>query len=103
MARKAIVWTDTANFQKREIFKCWTKRNGSPEYSKKLRDMINARLALVQNNPESFLKSNFDEIYMTIISHFCIYYKIKENEILINAFWDSRQDPEELYLYLTTE
>ncbi len=34
MAKRAIVWTETASLQRRDILKYWTMRNGSDNYAK---------------------------------------------------------------------
>ena len=43
MAKKSVVWTETAIKQRREILKYWTIRNKSSAYSEKLIGLINER------------------------------------------------------------
>ena len=96
MARKIIIWSETAVRQRRGIFQYWNNRNKSTNYTNRLRKLINERINLIQSNPEAYLNSGFNENHVTIIEHFCLYYKILQEEILITAFWDSRQDPDNL-------
>jgi hypothetical protein len=51
---------------------------------------------MIQSNPETYLNSGYNDNHVTIIEHFCLYYKVLQKEILITAFWDSRQDPDNL-------
>ena len=36
MAKRTVVWTQTAAQQRREILKYWVKRNGTTTYAEKL-------------------------------------------------------------------
>jgi hypothetical protein len=35
-------------------------------------------------------------MFVTVIEHFCLYFKVVKEGILVTAFWDSRQDPDKL-------
>lgn len=96
MAKKSIVWSETAAKQRRGIFQYWNKRNGSTNYSNRIRLLVNERVQLISKNPSSFLLTDYNENHVTVIEHFCIYFKIIQNQVLITAFWDSRQDPQKL-------
>lgn len=39
-------------------------------------------------------------MYVIVIEHFCLYYKIVKEGILVTAFWDTRQDPDKLLAIL---
>lgn len=47
MAKKSVVWTETAIKQRREILKYWTIRNQSTLYAKKLIELIKKRIDLI--------------------------------------------------------
>ena len=96
MAKKSIVWSETAAKQRRGIFQYWNKRNSSTNYSNKIRLLVNEQVQLISKNPSSFLLTDYNENLVTVIEHFCIYFKIIQHQILITAFWDSRQDPQKL-------
>ncbi|MEN9909445.1 MAG: hypothetical protein RLZZ540_2594 [Bacteroidota bacterium] len=53
MAKKSVVWTETAIKQRREILKYWTIRNKSTTYAEKLIGLINERIKLISQNPEA--------------------------------------------------
>ena len=96
MAKRVIVWTETAIKQRREILKYWTLRNGSPAFAEKLIKLIASRAKVILKNPEAFKMTNFPETRISAMGHFSIVYRITETQIIITAFWDNRQDPKEL-------
>ena len=93
MAKRIVVWTHTASKQRREILKYWTIKNGSTVYAEKLIGLIKDRIKTIQNNPRAFKLTTFEEVRVSALGHFSIYYKITEKELIVVAFWDNRQDP----------
>ena len=96
MASIKVIWSETAAKQRRAIFEYWNKRNHSTRYSERIRVLVEKRIELIKKNPTSFLTSDYKEMYVTVIEHFCLYFKIVKEGILITAFWDSRQNPDKL-------
>ncbi|WP_028296943.1 type II toxin-antitoxin system RelE/ParE family toxin [Olivibacter sitiensis] len=96
MARPTVVWTQTAIKQRRAVFRYWTERNGSPEYAKKLLKQIKSRINLIVNHPEACIPTDFPNTRMTTMGHFGLFYRHVDNQIIIMAFWDNRQDPKKL-------
>lgn len=96
MAKRIVVWTETAIKQRREILKYWTVRNGSTAYAEKLIKLIASRTKVILKNPEAFKLTDFPETRISAMGHFSILYKITETQIIVTAFWDNRQDPNEL-------
>lgn len=96
MAKRGIVWTETAAKQRREILKYWTVRNGSAAYAEKLIKLTAARIKVILNHPESYKTTEYPETRISAMGHFSILYKITPNQLIITAFWDNRQDPEKL-------
>ena len=101
MAKRAVVWTETAARQRREILKYWTKRNGSTVYAEKLIRLTARQIKTILNHPESFKSSEYPETRESALGHFSIYYKITREHLIITAFWDNRQDPKSLLDLLT--
>ena len=58
MAKKPVVWTETAIKQRREILRYWTIRNKSTAYSGKLIILIHERVQLISNYPEAGKATN---------------------------------------------
>ena len=96
MAKRKIVWTETAAKQRREILRYWTERNNSKSYAEKLIEITVKHLKVISKNPEAFKESEIDKVRESAMGHFSLYYKITTNQIIVMAFWDNRQDPKKL-------
>ncbi len=100
MAKKSVVWTETAIKQRREILKYWTKRNGSTVFAEKLIRLIGKQIKVIEKHPESFREADFPNTRESAFGFFSIYYQITEEHLIIMAFWDNRQDPNKLLLVI---
>ncbi len=96
MAKRTVKWTRTADIQFVGILEYWSKRNKSPDYSKKLIKIVADTTKQLAKNPFISPKANFKDTRVTSIKNFSIYYKVNDIEIIITAFWDNRQDPKKL-------
>jgi hypothetical protein len=88
-----IIWTNTAINQRRKTLNYWNKRNKSKTYSRKLVLEISQRVAFLVNNPETYIKTSFQDIRVSTLGHYNIFYKTTPNEFIILAFWDNRRNP----------
>lgn len=100
MAKKFVVWTETAIKQRREILKYWTKRNGSTVFAEKLIRLIAKQIKVIEKHPESFREADFPNTRESAFGFFSLYYRITEEQLIIMAFWDNRQDPNKLLLLI---
>lgn len=82
MAKKSVIWTQTAIKQRREILKYWTLRNRSTIYAEKLIALIKDRTDLIAENPEAGKLTNHLDTREAAMGNFSIYYKIAENRIM---------------------
>lgn len=96
MAKRTIVWTNTAAKQRRQILKYWIERNQSTAFAEKLIEITAKHLKVISKNPEAFKETEFDNLRESAMGHFSLYYKITETQIIVMAFWDNRQDPKKL-------
>jgi plasmid stabilization system protein ParE len=96
VAKRTVVWTQTAAQQRREILKYWVKRNGTTTYAEKLIKLTAEQINVIQSNPKLFKKADFPETYVSALGHFSIFYKFNKDLLIITAFWDNRQDPKKL-------
>jgi plasmid stabilization system protein ParE len=96
MAKRTIVWTETAAKQRREILRYWTELTKSTIYAEKLIKITARNLKIISKNPEAFKETEFDEVRESAMGHFSLYYKITMKKIIVVAFWDNRQDPKKL-------
>lgn len=102
MAKRKVVWTQTAAKQRREILRYWTSRNGSTAYAEKLIKLTAARLKVILMHPEAYKVTVYPETRISAMGHFSILYKLTENHLIVTAFWDNRQDPEKLLEIIKT-
>ncbi|MCB0488481.1 MAG: type II toxin-antitoxin system RelE/ParE family toxin [Cyclobacteriaceae bacterium] len=96
MAKKKIIWTETAARQRRSILEYWLHRNRSNAYSLKLLKLSNDKAVQIAANPLLYKAADFPNTRTASMSHFSLYYKITDDSIIITAFWDNRQDPKKL-------
>ena len=96
MAKRTIVWTETAAKQRLEILRYWTELTKSTIYAEKLIKITARNLKIISKNPEAFKETEFEEVRESAMGHFSLYYKITVKEIIVVAFWDNRQDPKKL-------
>jgi plasmid stabilization system protein ParE len=96
MAKRSVVWTETAAKQRRFILEYWTLHNGSPIYSKKLIRLITSRIKIILKHPESFKIADYPNTRESAMGHFSIFYKVTDQQLIVTAFWDNRQDPKQL-------
>jgi plasmid stabilization system protein ParE len=96
MAKRNVKWTRTADIQFVGILEYWVKHNKSATYSKKLVRLVAAQTKLIAETPFIYKRANFKDTRVAPLGNFSIFYKVTEEEILITAFWDNRQDPKKL-------
>lgn len=96
MAKRKIVWTETAAKQRREILKYWIERNKSTAYALTLIEIIAKHIKIISKNPEAFKETEISNIRESAMGHFSLYYSFTDNQIIVLAFWDNRQDPKKL-------
>lgn len=93
MARRDVIWTRTADLQFVEILEYWVRRNESSFYSKKLIKLVSERTKQIAKNPFLYKRTDFKDIRVASLGNYSIYYKINDEQIIVFAFWDNRQDP----------
>lgn len=101
MAKRNVVWTKTADIQFSKILRYWTNRNKSNVYPKKLLKLVTERTKQIAKNPYIYKSTEFKDTRVASMGHFSIFYKIREDDIIITAFWDNREDPVSLLKVLS--
>jgi plasmid stabilization system protein ParE len=96
MAQRHVVWTRTADIQFAGILQYWVDRNKSAEYSKKLITQVSERTQQIAAAPFSYKSADFPNTRVASLGNFSIFYKVTDQQIIITAFWDNRQDPKSL-------
>ena len=95
-----VFWTATAVRQRNLIFEYWNTRNHNKRYSRKLNSIINERVELLRSFPEIGTETYFKDTRATSLGNYNILYSLDKPKLIINAFWDNRQDPDKLYSIL---
>ena len=94
MAKRKIVWTEKANFERKEILEYWINRNQSKSFSIKLNRLIVNNLKLLSANPNVGKKTEIENVRVKVIRDYLLFYEILEKEILVLTILDSRRNPE---------
>lgn len=94
---KRIVWTNTARKARREILEYWINHNGTDTYSKKLSRLFRIKVALLQSGHYLGKPTDFNDVRVSLVNHFSIFYKVREEEIIIVGVWDNRRNPDDLH------
>ena len=96
MAKRKIVWTETAAKKRREIMNYWTERNKSTTYAEKLIEITAKHLKVISKNPHAFKETEMNDVRESAMGHFSLFYKITPDQLIVMSFWDNRQDPKKL-------
>lgn len=91
MARQ-IVWTFTAQQERREVLEYWIKRNRSKVYSRKLNKLIIAALSDVSKHPLIGRKTEILNVKVKIVREYLLFYEISPTTIFVLSVWDGRRD-----------
>ena len=92
MAKRKIIWTATAKFERKEILEYWINRNKSNTYSKKLNQLFSEAVKLLSEHPKIGRTTNDGETRINIVRDYLIFYEFNEKELIIQSVWDSRRD-----------
>lgn len=91
-----VVWTGTAEILLESILSFWIEKNQSIEYAEKLVSQIWERIDHLSTYPQSAKQSDFKNTRISILGHFSILYQVRNNQLIITAIWDNRDDPKKL-------
>ena len=97
MAKK-IIWTKPAHQSRVRILNFWIENNKSNSYSIKLQKLFKEHLKLLLKYPEIGIVSDFENIRILLVRDYNIYYTIEDDDILILAIRDARQNPKDFKL-----
>ena len=101
MAKRAVIWTETARKEFRKTLAFYRKRNGSSQYSKKLSGEIKDTLRILSGQPYAGKLTDVLEVRIAIKQVYEIYYKLEDHRLVVLLVWDTRRDPNNLKEYIT--
>src|SRR4051812_15911834 len=92
MAKK-IIWSETAQKDRKEILLYWKNRNKSSAYSKKLNLLFNDAADIIASFPKIGKPSGYKDSRIKIVKDYLLIYKEFDTFISIITIWDARQNP----------
>lgn len=98
---KSVVWTETAQKSRHEILKYWHWHNKSKEYPRKLSKLFREQIDLLQEQYYLGKPTDFEDVRVTLVSHFSIFFKVTDTQIIIVGLWDNRRNPDDLHKNLS--
>lgn len=96
MAKRAIVWTQKANEERKEILAYWIKRNQSKTYSLKLNKLLKDTVRLAATYPETGRKTTFQNVRVKIIRDYLLFYEVNKTTLIVLTIWDERRNDKTL-------
>ena len=92
MVKRKIIWTKTANLERKEILEYWILRNKSKRFSIKLNYLILQTLEVLRENPTIGRRTNIDNVRVKLIREYLLLYEFTDAELIILSIWDARRN-----------
>ena len=92
MAKRKIIWTKTANLERKEILEYWILRNKSKRFSIKLNYLILQTLEVLRENPTIGRRTNIDNVRVKLIREYLLMYEFTDSELIVLSIWDTRRN-----------
>jgi addiction module RelE/StbE family toxin len=93
---RQIIWTERAQKDRLAIFTYWNIRNGTPDFSRKLNELIKASLELIRKYPLIGKPTGLRDVRVKVLKEYLIIYEISDQVIIVLTLWDCRQNPEDM-------
>ena len=98
MAKRKLIWTNSAKIQLFEILDYFNGRNQCNVYSKKLYKKFVKEASVLLVHPEIGIKSDLFSVRGLIVDNYILFYEITVEHIIIHTIWDTRQNPVNLQI-----
>ena len=92
MAKRKIIWTKTANVERKKILEYWFLRNKSKRFSIKLNFLILQSLELLRENPTIGRLTNVNNVRVKLIREYLLLYEFTDSELIVLSIWDARRN-----------
>jgi len=96
MAKRKIVWSNTAQIKLFNILEFYARRNRSKAYSAKLYLRFNKELKVLLKHPEIGLKTEVEGVRGLIVDDYILFYEFADDILVVHTIWDCRQNPDDL-------
>ena len=92
---KRLIWSENSIQELNSILSFWNENNQSTSYSSKLLKRILFVLELVCENNYLGKPTSKQNVRLTIIDNFLVYYEIMEEDIFVLTIFDGRRNPKD--------
>ena len=92
MAKRKIVWTNTANLERKDILEYWILRNKSKRFSLRLNYLILQTLEVLRENPTIGRLTNVNNVRVKLIREYLLMYEFTDSELIVLSIWDTRRN-----------
>ena len=92
MVKRKIIWTITANLERKEILEYWILRNKSKRFSVRLNYLILQTLEVLRENPTIGRLTNVNNVRVKLIREYLLLYEFTDAELIILSIWDARRN-----------
>ena len=92
MAKRKIVWINSAKLELKEILIYWTNKTKSKTYSKKLSVLFSEAINLLSLHPKIGRTTTDENTRISIVRNYLIFYELTETELIVLSIWDARRD-----------
>ncbi|MBS6237151.1 MAG: type II toxin-antitoxin system RelE/ParE family toxin [Bacteroides sp.] len=96
MVKLKVVWSPTAVDQLQQIILFYNTRNNNTKYSQYIVRIIKESLKLISCFPYMYRATSLPTTRCFPCEYFRVYYSIYSEHILVEAVFDTRQDPEKI-------
>ena len=93
---KQVVWSLSAQSDRKEILDYWRRRSKSNTYSRKLNQVFKESVEIIRDFPQIGTLTDTDNVRVKIVKDYQIFYEVTESKLTILTIWDSRQNPAKL-------
>ena len=97
MARE-VVWTASAERDRKSILAYWAKKNGTPTYSRKLYSAFGSSIRLITIHPFIGRPTDIEDVRVKLVGVYNIFYRISADQLFIVRIIDGRRDLTKLKL-----
>ncbi len=91
-----VKWSDEADRNLNKVIK-YLEQNWTEREIKKFMKKLNKHISIIQNQPDSFPKTNNFNVRRSVVTkQITLYYSISQDTLTIVSVFDNRQDPKKL-------
>lgn len=96
MVKRKIIWSQKARIKLFEILEYYANRNKSTAYSKKLYKKFNKGLALLIEQPDVGVRTDYEMVRGLLVDKYYLFYEVTSDFIIVHTVWDCRQNRDNL-------